>query len=98
MIRKEQIEAEAKAYAEIKFQYPQFVENWEHFISGAEWADLNPARSLYVAVAQSNINKLQSQLEIAVEALEHIENNCGCPKPEDCYDKAKEALQKILGV
>jgi len=98
MTRKEQIEAAAKAYAEIKFQYPQFVENWEHFISGAEWADQNSLldpiskEDIICIMLKSGIKpdtilnaQLEAKLAIAVDALEFYSH----------YNLAQEALEKI---
>lgn len=39
-----------------------------------------------------NIDWLIARVEQLEEALSHIKENCACVTPEDCYDKAKEAL------
>jgi len=87
MKRHQEIEAAATKDANKFYSTPNQVSSHGHtFSRGCEWADQNPIKCFL---------DLQAKLAIAEEALEHIENNCGCPKPEDCYDKAKEALQKI---
>jgi len=100
MKRHQEIEAAATKDANKFNSTPSQVSSHGHtFSRGCEWADQNQPWGKDL-IADRNIQiehnlELEAKLQIATEALEHIENNCGCPKPEDCYDKAKEALQKI---
>ena len=98
MIRKEQIEAAAKEYANRNYSaMVQVMSHGNSFLDGAEWADKNPSDLKW---ATGEVYKqLQAQLAIAVEALEHLStchyDNRGFPCTnenkyiEDCLAKIK---------
>ena len=100
MIRKEQIEAAAKEYANRNYSaMVQVMSHGNSFLEGAEWADKTPSQEWIDNVYRSKLNKLQARLDIAVDALEHLStchyDNRGFPCTtenkyiEDCLAKIK---------